>query len=356
MKYYKQLDGLRAIAIIMVMVAHWYQHSLQIPILKNLPWGTGVNLFFVLSGFLITGIILDFKEINAAKGRSQFHSIKSFYIRRTLRIFPIYYLTVFIVLVFGIEKVRELLPWLLTYTSNIYITIHNTYIGSFTHFWSLAVEEQFYLVWVFLVVFIPSVDLKRVIFFLIALSLLILYYLWYFTGYSIANALTICQMHTLGSGALIAWLIKYRKEAFDRMNLTLLKSVCLFFSVIYVLVFVYQKPDSLYLNVQRFNEPITGFIYFLIVLIAVKDGFKSVIKFILENKVMIYLGRISYGLYIYHLFIPVIYWSFVHKYINLDLSPFNFFCLYLVVNIAISTISWYLIEKPVNGLKRYFKY
>jgi peptidoglycan/LPS O-acetylase OafA/YrhL len=71
MKYFKQLDGLRAIAVIGVMIAHWYEPHIKFEIIKNIPYGTGVSLFFVLSGFLITTIILNFKEKNASNNQSQ---------------------------------------------------------------------------------------------------------------------------------------------------------------------------------------------------------------------------------------------------------------------------------------------
>jgi peptidoglycan/LPS O-acetylase OafA/YrhL len=140
-----QLDTLRFFVVIGVMVTHnWH--------LKRLPWlfgdldwgGLGVRLFFVLSGFLITGILIKCREMADAETRTSRFYIRQFYIRRILRIFPIYYLTIFLAFVFDVPGTREVWGWLATYTSNVYITLNNTWIARMGHFWSLAVEEHFY--------------------------------------------------------------------------------------------------------------------------------------------------------------------------------------------------------------------
>lgn len=356
MTYYKQLDGLRAIAVIGVMIAHWLETKIQIDLLKNIPYGSGVTLFFVLSGFLITKIIIGFKEKNKALGKSNFHSVKAFYVRRSLRIFPIYYLTIFLAFIYGIKGVSELWPWLVTYTTNIYMVLNGKYVGTFTHFWSLAVEEQFYLFWVFVVIYIPKKHLRKTILITIALSLLLLYYFKFHTQYWLAEILVICSMHTLGIGALIAYYVKYDNLKINNLNLSNIKTLLLFLFVFYVIVFIYRKPDDLYLLFKHFKNPILTLIYGIVVLIAIKDGFKGIVKHILENKIMVYIGRISYGLYIYHLFMMPIYFRVIHKYFKIDASPIGYFFIYLALNIVISSISWYLIEKPINNLKRFFNY
>jgi len=354
--YYKQLDGLRAIAVISVMIAHWLQNAISIPLLRNLPYGTGVTLFFVLSGFLITKILLDFKEKNIALGKSNFNSVKSFYVRRSLRIFPIYYLTIFVLLIIGFDNTAELFPWLVSYTSNIYMTFSGEYVGSFTHFWSLAVEEQFYLLWVFVIIFIPKAYLKKTIIYVIAISILLLYYFIFYTPYWMANALMICSMHILGLGALIAFYVKYEPERVAKMNLSRVKLLLFILSLFFILIYVYQKPDTLYNSLKDFKNPFISFIYALVVLVAIRDGFTGVMKLILENKVMIYIGRISYGLYIYHLFMNPLYFKFLSRYIYIRTDDYGYFLVFFLLNMIIASASWYFIEQPINNLKKYFKY
>ena len=146
-----QLDGLRACAVMAVMAYHFLPAW-------NLNLGAilGVKLFFVLSGFLITGILLRSREAAENAGQSAGTTLRQFYIRRILRIFPLYYFVIGIALVLNLEPVREILPWLLTYTLNIHMANQGWFVDKFAHFWSLAIEEQFYLVWPWLILFAPK--------------------------------------------------------------------------------------------------------------------------------------------------------------------------------------------------------
>jgi peptidoglycan/LPS O-acetylase OafA/YrhL len=100
-----------------------------------------VRLFFVLSGFLITGILLGYRRDEPKT------ALKRFYSRRILRIFPIYYLTLFVALALQVRPIQQGAIWHLTYTSNFIAPFHPEWMGPASHFWTLAVEEQFYLVW-----------------------------------------------------------------------------------------------------------------------------------------------------------------------------------------------------------------
>ena len=143
----------------------------------------GVDLFFVLSGFLITSILLDTK--------AQPHFFRNFYVRRTLRIFPLYYAILVATLVlppllwsgaadsklFSVIAARA--PWFWTYTANIDIALHDWEIaGVLGHFWSLAVEEQFYLLWPALVWFCPLNRLRHVCVGLIVVAVVTRTALW----------------------------------------------------------------------------------------------------------------------------------------------------------------------------------
>ena len=123
------------------------------PLQTMASWGwCGVDLFFVLSGFLITGILIDAKESRSP------NYFKSFYVRRSLRIFPLYYGVVTLVACammwpgvsewFGFDEIRASLGWMFAYLGNFYLAFHNKNdFGPIGHFWSLAVEEHFYLAW-----------------------------------------------------------------------------------------------------------------------------------------------------------------------------------------------------------------
>src|SRR5690606_2384608 len=156
------LDGIRGVAIVMVMALHFIcsmsssDDMASRVAAKLTSYGVwGVDLFFVLSGYLITGILFD------AKGRQGY--FRSFYMRRTLRIFPLYY-AVLVVLIFlvpegfavryapGLDQLRDVQIWLWSYLTNFHLAETNAFsIPYVSHFWSLAVEEQFYLVWPFII-------------------------------------------------------------------------------------------------------------------------------------------------------------------------------------------------------------
>src|SRR5438045_1535479 len=139
------LDGLRAVAVAAVLFAHFNPKSWSHPLVRL--GHVGVILFFVLSGFLISGILLGSRDDidDGAVRRSA--CLRIFYVRRALRIFPIYYLTLFAVTLAGYQPVRERLGWLLSYTENVCAVFFGADFMYAEHFWSLCVEEQFYLVW-----------------------------------------------------------------------------------------------------------------------------------------------------------------------------------------------------------------
>jgi len=151
--YFPQLDGIRTLAVLMVIVSHWYRGS-DLPLLYY-GGAMGVGLFFVLSGFLITHILLG-QQARFQEGGSEVKSaiLKTFYIRRTLRIFPIYYLYVAALLMLGTGQAREIWAWLITYTYNFQLFLTNHWHSGYVeHLWSLAIEEQYYLIWPALLLF-----------------------------------------------------------------------------------------------------------------------------------------------------------------------------------------------------------
>ncbi|MBS1598804.1 MAG: acyltransferase [Bacteroidetes bacterium] len=164
MKYIKGLDSLRALAINLVVISHWglpIESALIVRFVDQdrvLAGRFGVDLFFVLSGFLITSILLQERKNS---NESKLYVIRNFFVRRILRIFPIYYLFIFFVASIHYPFVKDHLIWILSYTSNILVYKQQLWYPM-SHTWSLAVEEQFYLIWPWLIVFVPEKWLKHV--------------------------------------------------------------------------------------------------------------------------------------------------------------------------------------------------
>ena len=220
-KHFPELDGLRGLAISLVLISHFCAY---VPVSSVVGadilgvtsfGGSGVDLFFVLSGFLITGILLD------SKGQGRF--FVNFYARRFLRIFPLYYGILAVTLIglcllslhggsFGKlpANLWALQPWLWTYTLNIGM-IAGVKGSVFTHFWSLAVEEQFYLVWPLVVFFFSPRGLWRICLFGILGSFLLrLALTWLGVGIWSLYVLPITHLDPLLAGAGAALAMRHR--------------------------------------------------------------------------------------------------------------------------------------------------
>lgn len=332
------------------MIEHWVPGSYWF---KILPYGMfGVTLFFVLSGFLITRILLSSRLRSEISNQNKFHSLKQFYIRRTLRIFPIYYITILILFIFNTDNIRQIFIWFLTYTSNIYFYLIQNWAGSLSHLWTLAVEEQFYIIWPFIMLFIPKKYLFRTIILIITSGPVFRSVLFLMSNGTAADSdfihiLTPSCMDSFGLGALLAYALIYNSKITDflkyKFTLFSLGSIV----VIITLLFTDENIMSVFLF--RLCVSIAS----LFVISKALSGFKGTLKYFFENRVLIYLGKISYGLYLYHKFIPSVY-------INLGFPDsdnlFFKFLSYSLMLIIIASVSWYLIEKPLNGLKKHFSY
>jgi peptidoglycan/LPS O-acetylase OafA/YrhL len=208
----RSLDGLRALAVSLVLVSHGF--GLQ-P--RFLPWpdrftpvwpgSMGVRIFFVLSGWLITGILLRARDEASAFGVSRRRVWLAFYMRRCCRIFPLAYFAILVAFIADVQNVREHLRWYLFYGSNVLAAYQGDNVGELGHLWSLAVEEQFYLVWPLVVLLVPMSRLPSLILTLIAGSVVLrglIYAFWTPHGDLAAYVLTVSRFDALGIGGFLA--------------------------------------------------------------------------------------------------------------------------------------------------------
>jgi peptidoglycan/LPS O-acetylase OafA/YrhL len=354
--YIIQLDGLRFFAIISVMIGHWLQWQINRPLINGFPFSSGVILFFVLSGYLITDILLRNKIKSVEISIPKSTLLKSFYVRRVLRIFPLYFITIFFLFFISYKNTREIFPWLITFSSNIYQSIHNVFVGDFNHFWSLAVEEQFYLFWPWLIILIPTKYSEKIIIGLIILSILTKTYLFiYFPDKWMVNSyFTLSCMHALGIGALISYWNIYRKNIISYLSkfVWVVTGVVVYFSIHYFCFF--YKIGWLHVI---FDDVLFALMSALVINYASQNKFTGVLKYILENKFVVYSGKISYGLYIFHLFVPNLFWSYLFPRIDSVVSNKYIICIiFYLMTFVMAHISWKLMENPINNLKRYFPY
>ncbi len=374
--YVKALDGYRGLAVLLVMWSHFIAVSPDWgapagPVARLLHCGHyGVDLFFVLSGFLITGILLD------AKGRAGY--FKVFIMRRVLRIFPLYYFVLAVIYgglwLFHGESAREFSGadsslWFWLYASNWgmvakgwgtpdgawLITPDWTSLG---HFWSLAVEEQFYLFWPWVVVWLDRRWLGRLCVGFFFMAPILQSLLSDAAGNTLSGYVsTVGRLNTLGMGALlaIAWrspewwepLQRHAGRAFAATGLLLLAVLGGGWN------FSLWKFDLLSALI-----PIcfgSGLVY------ALRPGGNRW-QALLSTGVMRGLGTYSYGLYVYHhLLKPVwvkVFWDgWITAHCGTGVLAV---ACYIVAagtaSLAVAWLSWTLLESPCLRLKRHFTY
>ncbi len=151
LSYSPHLDGLRALAVLGVLFEHF-----NMPMPDLIRCGPlSVRFFFVLSGYFITLSLWKVQDEISQKRNGTFWPVSKFYISRLLRIGPPFYLALLIGAIFGIEEVRTNFFWLATFQANNYIAYVGQWPEAISHFWSLAVQEQFYVIWPLVVLTLP---------------------------------------------------------------------------------------------------------------------------------------------------------------------------------------------------------
>jgi peptidoglycan/LPS O-acetylase OafA/YrhL len=353
------LDGLRGIAILVVMLFHessyfTISHAGFEGILRwhvlNHGW-IAVDLFFVLSGFLITGILLSAAENISHSGKTGY--FLTFYVRRSLRIFPIYF--IFIAFVWYLNEFRFHNPpvnmwWYALYIDNWKpgFAVEDSWLG---HLWTLAVEEQFYLAWPLLVLLAGR---KRLLFAsasICALSLatrLVLHF-----GFDVSDEgihrLTVCRIDTFALGGLAALAVREKRTVIDSGATT-----------IYILgaVLALAGFGTIYLgSIHTYGVSILGVGFALLIsAIAVRPGA------LVQWPPLCAIGAVSYSMYLFHQLIYYKLWSVVSRFIPFVKGQPGLFLhlAFLVVGGALSyafaAFTFRFIEGPFNRLKSRFSY
>ncbi len=353
--YIKELDGVRGIAALMVMFFHFFfrletNNTFLLAVRKVSYLGeTGVSLFFVLSGFLITRILLNTRQSE----RFFYH----FYLRRSLRIFPLYYLFLAVYyFIFPLVKHEPHEPFSMqiaywTYMQDFAQTFNWPSEGP-GHFWSLAVEEHFYLFWPLLVYYLNN---KKVMYAISGIIITAVITRWLLISSDHPyRLLTFSRMDELAMGTLLAVLEAKGKLMQEKRNMQ--KFLLLFIiSVVSVALFwpnltsLTNTSANLFFKLSRFI--ILGFAYFSFIGFVITASQGLIIKKILRSVPLLYTGRISYGLYVYH---PICFWlsKQFFKTDNIGVSM----ALAFIFTYIIASGSYYLFEKRFLNLKKYFEY
>lgn len=346
LNYMAQLDALRALAVLAVMLSHFGLENSN----PNFQLGVwGVRQFFVLSGFLITGILLTEREkITSAGSRRQV--LSRFYIRRALRILPVFYFVLIAAALLNLPSVREMFWWHFAYMGNYYFSLKGSWQGPSSHLWSLAVEEQFYLVWPWLILLVPRRFVLPVIGTAIGAALLFkvigLALHWNHITLLVS---TVSCLDTLGLGALLAWWRHHNPQRFESVTHSRLYRL-----MGWPLLAAIIAPLSLPLPVFDFLQAL----FFAWMVHRAAVGFTGMAGRIFLMQPLLACGRISYGIYLYHNFMPfIVSWVLVTAGGKALLKqPGPCAILFMAASFAAATISWNVLEKPLLRLKNRFAY
>lgn len=346
------LNGIRALAAIGVLLSH---ANVAISSL-NKEWSLfgldkesnvkgwvlaehGVTMFFVLSGFLITFLLLKEKEkINTIH-------VKSFYMRRILRIWPLYYLyfflNLFLMWFFSYKLEFSIVSFYLFFAANIPF-IFNKALLNLDHFWSIGVEEQFYLFWPWL---FKKTEKNLVTILIIIASLLALFriFIWYYKPFSVLALFSVVnRFDCMILGGLVA--IFYVKRNHYFMLVINNKWSQFFALLVFLLLFINKF--------WFFNSIIEIFVVAIataIIIIGQIEKENRLVNF--NNRVMDYLGKLSYGIYVIH---PLVIFLVVN-YIKLEnethLNPVFYFLVIILITVGVAHFSYKYFEFPFLKLK-----
>ena len=351
--YMVHLDGIRAFAVGGVILEHWgsgLPGALPAIVGSLDLGGLGVECFFVLSGFLITLILLDSKDKNLPFRKALGH----FYTRRVLRIFPPYYATLLLTLLI-FPQMHEVYAWHALYLSDLYPLWHGTFTPIGGHFWTLSVEEQFYLFWPLLVLVLPIRNIMYLALVLCLFAPLSRLALWYFMGGTNLSmwSFPTTALDLLCFGAFLACMKHQTGLPVDGRFMRGFRIVGL------VALLAYGVGYSQFEGTLTFAVLGRTFaaLLFGALIVHAAHGFKGSVKWVLGNKTIVWIGTISYGLYIFHPFIPMAY-LLVLKSLGLGRDIFGVYYirypLMTVTLLGVTAASFYFLERPIRSFRKYF--
>jgi len=361
------VDGLRGIAILLVL---WYHAPFlfrQLPEFsaQQSPWGMlglfwrmslggwiGVDLFFVISGFLITLILIRVEE--------EAGSLLAFWGRRALRILPLALL--YLVALFVLVRLGDPLnllprfdawPWYAFYLGNIHIAIYGWQPTAIMLLWSLAIEEQFYLIWPFLV---RMCNARHVLLwsmgFIVTAPFIRALTLWW-ADYPATYVFTFCRLDALAAGAVVA--VLYSSEDWQEQMVTACKKLAIpALAVIIITLLVPFSPSLPQTRPWLFS--ILGYSLLaasFAILLAASLGTQGPIKVLLTSRILTFLGKRCYGLYLWHVLASGL------AIVALQQWRIGFYAhvlIWLAILLMMVSGSWLLFEEPVLRLKRFLPY
>lgn len=357
--HHPALDILRGLAISIVV----FYHNFGSISFFRFGW-MGVDLFFVLSGFLITDILLKTRE-------NKFY-FRNFYMRRILRIVPLYYLV--LIIFFSLSPVlfsqkgpdttfsyyNDNKLWFWSYFQN-WLMVHKGMppVPFLSHFWSLAIEEQFYLVWPFMIFFIKRVEtIKKLVIALIIFAVIVRFSTWLAYPHEVEKfyCSTFTRMDSLLMGCLLSIHLSQGKQISRKAMLVVGHSFAALI-ISSLLVFGNLRQDNVLFPTIGYTLTAAFFSVLVYLFLNKEDQLANGLKYLSGLR---FIGKISYGMYVYHIPIYLILSTGLNRMSeNLSLGfPLNsalfISALSVALTLLVSTLSFYLLEQPILKLKKHF--
>jgi peptidoglycan/LPS O-acetylase OafA/YrhL len=337
-----QLDSLRALSVLIVVFVHTMRPSGAV-MADFAP--LAVALFFVLSGFLITGILLEARARAEASGVGRGSVLGRFYIRRFLRIFPIYYAILAIAVLLGEPTTRRYLWELVTYRQNFLMARLGHNLSPITPLWSLAVEEHFYLIWPLVVLFASRRGIWAASAFMIVGSLGAR--VWLQLHHASSQAITMPTYTAVDSIALGCVLGLMWRDTTEEVRRPWLRRA------LWVGIGLELARVVLFLVPVWHNEAVVRVLNTLPFAMAcvwlIDRGAHDRLPNWLRNRFLAKLGLVSYAVYVGH--------RYVMHFLGYDNDRgFRVFFPVLIVSVILALLSWLVYEGPINRLNRFFPY
>jgi peptidoglycan/LPS O-acetylase OafA/YrhL len=351
---FAQVDTLRAVAVLAVTASHTV--DLNGPVDRYGAYG--VPMFFVISGFLITGLLMDARQRAISADVGTKHALRSFYARRALRVVPLYYLVLGVASVIGVANIRSEFFWHVTFLSNWYFVQHGAWTVATSHLWSLSVEEQFYLFWALVVLFLPRRALPWAIGTLLMtgpITRLILAHHHFWTGEM--DIFTPAALDALGWGCLLAYAWRACADRPER-----LERVIRWVPVAVVALFTIERVAELLHHLTPTVLALTGVWWPLLcmwLLHKTSRGVAGRFGKVLSWRPLVYVGIISYGIYLLHLFVMPMFEIVQRRLFDLPIPTDRGVAQFVFVgsiSIGAAALSWIVVESPINRLKNRFPY
>ncbi len=367
-RYIKSLDGIRGFGIFFVLSYHFLRLNDSNSSVLGFSW-IWIQMFFVQSGFLITDILL------RSKNQPFVQYAGEFYWRRMLRIFPLYfaYVLVFAVAYFIFNKPDDFgdkAPYLFTFTYNYTRLIPSIEFNSvwFIHFWSLAVEEQFYLIWPLAVYFLSTKNLKGLLLSLFVLAPLFRYWFANYLlskGYSnemtgeITYAFTLSQFDAFAIGAAIPVFKLQEKLTKPGKWLILSLTVALAAGLLNYFILVKTNADfsitslgisvAMIENLQHvWSYSLVNIVFMFTILYLIRENYTG----LFNNGLLVSIGKIVFGIYIFHFAILFALTRLNSRFIH---NQYLAFTLAFVITYALAYLSYTFYEKRFLGFKDFWK-